>query len=141
MELANELSLTPLKNNKKTSLLGRLEWDYVGVEEWMRNIAESSFIVTRSFHGLVFAILYHRQFAIVASPNGRNNRIIDLLSLLGLSARFYDSFVYDNSTWWSEESLYMDKPWNARIDYDEVDRILNRKRQESMKDLKSAFKS
>ena len=131
MELANELSLTPLKNNKKTSLLGRLEWDCVGVEEWMRNIAESSFIVTRSFHGIVFAILYHRQFAIVASPNGRNNRIIDLLSLLGLSARFYDNF----------ESLYMDKPWNARIDYDEVDRILNRKRQESMKELKSAFKS
>lgn len=35
----------------------------------------------------------------------------------------------------------MDKPWNARIDYDEVDRILNRKRQESMKELKSVFKS
>lgn len=131
IKLADELSLTPIKNNKKTVLPGGLEWDCVGVEEWVRNIAESNFVVTRSFHGLVFSIMFHRRFAIVASPNGRNNRIIDLLSLLGLSERFYDNF----------ESLYMAKPWSIQIDYDIVDKKLNCLRENSIKELNAALNS
>lgn len=131
IKMAAEQSLIPVNNNTNTRLLGRLEWNRVGVEEWVKNIAEARFVVTRSFHGLVFSIMFHRQFAIVASPNGRNNRITDLLSLLGLSGRFYDSF----------ETMYKARPWLEKIGYDEVDIKLKELRTNSVNELKLALNS
>lgn len=131
MKLAKELSLTPIKNNARTILPGGLEWNRTGIEEWVRNIAEAKFVVTRSFHGLVFSILFHRQFAIVASPNGRNSRITDLLQLLGLSERFYNNF----------ETLYSAKPWEEQIIYDEVDKKVAQLRAYSISELKLALNS
>ena len=131
IKLSRDLSLTPINNNAKTLLPGGLEWNRIGVDEWVRNIAEAKFVVTRSFHGLVFSILFHRQFAIIASPNERNNRITDLLQLLGLSERFYDNF----------ESLYSDRPWERQIEYDKVDEKVKRLREYSISELKLALNS
>ena len=131
IKLANDLNLIPIKNNDRTILPGGLEWNRVGIEEWIKNIAESNFVLTRSFHGLVFSLLFHRQFAIIASPNGRNNRITDLLYLLGLSERFFDVF----------ESLYKSKPWSVQINYEEVDKKLDRLRKDSINELKTALNS
>lgn len=126
-KLSEELQLIPINNNKKELFLGRLEWNRTGIEEWLQNIAESKFVVTRSFHGLVFSLLFHRNFAIVATKNGRNSRIIDLLSLIGLTDRFYDTF----------DSLYSSKPWKKEIDYNIIDHRISIIRKNSINELKS----
>ena len=122
INLAKRLGLTPLNNNNCTYIFRKLKWDRTGIEEWIRNIAQAKFVVTRSFHGLVFSLIFKRQFAIIASPNGRNARIMDLLSQLNLSNRFFGSF----------EELDQSQPWADLINYDEVTPILEKLRKHSI---------
>lgn len=57
------------------------------VEEWLREIAGADGVLTDSFHGCVFAILFHRNF-LVAPNNGRGaTRFETLLSVFGLEDR------------------------------------------------------
>lgn len=57
------------------------------VEEWLAHIASAEFVLTDSFHGLVFSILFHRQFVVFCNPQRGNSRIESLLHLLGLQGR------------------------------------------------------
>lgn len=120
--LSCKLGLTLLNNNHRSYILGKLVWNRVGIETWIKNIAQAQFVITRSFHGLVFSLIYKRQFAIISSPNGRNARILDLLSQLNLSNRFFESF----------EELDQAQPWADLINYDEVTPILEKLRKHSI---------
>lgn len=128
--LAKRLNLRLVNNKWSKNILGAFAWDSLSIEEWVKNIAESQFVVTRSFHGLAFSILYKKQFAIIASKNNRGTRILNLLSLLGLSDRYYDSF----------ESCEEAKPWANPIDYDLVMEKLENLRRESIYYLKEALR-
>ena len=58
--------------------------------EWLRSIQQSSAVITNSFHGTVFAILFNRPFLSVqlgGSKAGLNARMCHLLSSLGLESR------------------------------------------------------
>ena len=62
----------------------------VSVPEWLAKIAASDFVFTNSFHGTVFAILFHRPFVsiLLRGPmSGMNERAISLLKKLGLESR------------------------------------------------------
>lgn len=71
-------------------LFENVEYRYHSIESWIEQIASSKLVVTTSFHGVVFCILFHTPF-IYVPLQGRfsvgNNRIIDLLSSLGLERR------------------------------------------------------
>ena len=123
--------LTYINNNEKRYILGKLEWNRVGVEEWVRNIAEAKFVVTRSFHGMLFSLMFHRQFAVVATRNGRSSRITDMLNLLGLSDRFFDSV----------DDLSSSKIWDNRVDYEKVDQILSELRGLAFDNLNKVLES
>ncbi|MBQ0030420.1 MAG: polysaccharide pyruvyl transferase family protein [Bacteroidales bacterium] len=131
LQLAQRLALTPVNNNKKELLLGRLPWKRTSIEEWVRNIAQAQFVITRSFHGLVFCLLYKRQFAILASRNGRGDRLINLLKAIGLEERYYAN----------TEAIEKDCPWEHNIDYTVVDQIIIKKRNSSLFFLKTALDS
>ena len=69
----------------------------LGVAEWIYRVSNAEFVVTDSFHGTVFAILYHKPFitTLISAEhklNGMNERIISLLSFLGLEDRMFDKF-------------------------------------------------
>ena len=62
----------------------------VSVPEWLAKIAASDFVFTNSFHGTVFAILFHRPFVSIllrGQMSGMNERAISLLKKLGLKSR------------------------------------------------------
>lgn len=62
----------------------------VSVPEWLAKIAASDFVFTNSFHGTVFAILFHRPFVsiLLRGPmSGMNERALSLLKKLGLESR------------------------------------------------------
>lgn len=85
---AQAKNANPYKLIPHTSLV----WDRNSISEWLRTIAEARFVITQSFHGLVFSILHHRQFAVInMAKHGRQSRIIDLLSALGLENRYFTS--------------------------------------------------
>lgn len=71
-ETAAKLGLDYVDANHKNYLIRKIVWDRPGVEEWVRTIAEAELVITPSFHGLAFSLIYHRQFVIVLSPEGKN---------------------------------------------------------------------
>lgn len=62
-------------------------FDRISVESWLRGIIESEFVVTDSFHGTVFAILFNRPFITVANSARGLARFESLLSIFNLCDR------------------------------------------------------
>jgi len=85
------------------------------VSQWVRRMAGASFVITDSFHGVAFSIIYRKPFAVVINHNGKESRIVSLLKLLHLENRLFDSV---------EEMANSDK-WLIPIDYSAVDIYLN----------------
>lgn len=63
------------------------------VEKWLSSIYYADYVVTDSFHGTVFSLLFHKQFAVLANPNRGISRLYSLLELLG----GLDRLVMDNN--------------------------------------------
>lgn len=58
-----------------------------GPQHFLGLVRDADFVVTTSFHGTVFSILYHKQFLCVLNNNDRNSRMETLLGELGLTDR------------------------------------------------------
>lgn len=56
-------------------------------EEFVGLIKSADYVVTTSFHGAVFAIIFEKQFVCVMNPGKGNYRISSLLKSLGLEGR------------------------------------------------------
>lgn len=91
------------------------------IEDWIRYIGGAGLVITDSFHGLVFSLLYKRNFVVITPKNGRNSRLKDLLSSYGLADRYFLE---------SEEIPY-DKLINSPIDYNYVFPIIDSQRKMS----------
>ena len=91
------------------------------VEIWLKNIAEAEFVVTDSFHGTVFSILFNKPFLVVGNVGRGNARFESLLSLFGLENRMLSS---ENTV----ESIV-----KTPIDWNRVNDILNTEREKSKK--------
>lgn len=99
----------------------------LSVEDWLSMIANSSMVVTDSFHGTVFSILFHREFYSIVNIARGGTRFASLLSPLGLEHRMGDV---------SQFTLTEPSP----TDWQQVDKILDKHRQDSMKFLTNALK-
>jgi coenzyme F420-reducing hydrogenase beta subunit len=60
-------------------------------EDWLRSIMECSFFITDSFHGICFAIVFHKPFICIANPYRGLSRFTSLLGQLGLMNRMVNS--------------------------------------------------
>lgn len=58
-----------------------------GPQEFLGLVRDADFVVTTSFHGTVFSILYEKQFLCILNDNDRNSRMETLLGNLGLNDR------------------------------------------------------
>lgn len=91
-------------------------------EEWIGAIANASFLVTNSFHGMMVALKLHTRFAVVLSTEtlaGMNDRFYTILGRLGLQSRIISQE--------NELSAICQLP----IDWDKVDRELESYAEES----------
>lgn len=57
------------------------------IEDWLDNIKNSSFVMTDSFHGMVFSIIFNTPFAVFINRDRGADRFDSLLSQLGLENR------------------------------------------------------
>ena len=131
-KLAAELGLDFVNINKMEYLIRRVVWNRPGVEEWVRSIAEARFVVTPSFHGFAFSLIYHKPFVVIQNHNGGpvKTRIMSLLEQLGLEDRFFTS-IED-----FKKSDILQKP----VDYEAVDRKLAELREVSYNFLRNLSK-
>lgn len=63
-------------------------------EEFLGYIKNADYVVTNSFHGTVFSIIFKKVFYVIKNmnPNHDNSRLTNILSLLGLESQFVDRF-------------------------------------------------
>lgn len=55
------------------------------IEDWLSYIKYADRVVTDSFHGCVFSILFQKQFNVCANDSGGNGRLKSLFSMLGIN--------------------------------------------------------
>ena len=61
------------------------------MEEWLAMFRDADFVVTDSFHGTIFSIIFRKPFITIANPVRGNARLKSLLEPLGLYDRMTDS--------------------------------------------------
>lgn len=98
----------------------------LGPSEFVSAIANSKIVITNSFHGMVFAIIYHKEFYVL-TRNKMNSRIYDLLNTLKLTDRIVKE----------EEINKINCHSYKKIDYEKVDKIIEEERNKSMNYIKS----
>lgn len=90
-EVKRQLKMPARLLNNLTPVKG-LRYTYPpSVSEWIERIGGAGFVITDSFHGTVFSLLYKRQFAVIRNHNSRESRYRDLLNQLGVGNRLFDS--------------------------------------------------
>lgn len=100
-----------------------------GPQHFLGLIRDADFVVTTSFHGTVFSILYEKQFLCVLNNNDRNSRMETLMCNLGIKHRM----VRDVSA--CNIMDYLD------IDYVYVNQKLADMREKSIQFLKDSIES
>lgn len=61
------------------------------VPQWVECFESTNFVVTDSFHGMVFSIIFNKQFIVIVNNNRGKDRFTSLCKLLGLEDRILDS--------------------------------------------------
>ena len=83
-----------------------------GPDEFLTYIKNAEYVITNSFHGTAFSVIYHKQFVVV--PHSKTgNRVTDLLDRIGLNSR------------WSNDQETCVKVIKDAIDYSYVDQNIN----------------
>lgn len=100
-------------------------------EEWLNNIINSKVVITDSFHGMCFAIIFQKPFVAICNKERGSVRFIDLLSKLGLMDRLItEQEKLDNIL----EIFHQD------IDYVSVNNIIEKEKIRSQQWLCNALK-
>lgn len=102
----------------------------IGIEEWLRYLSESSYVVTDSFHGCVFSLIFKKQFVAIGNKSRGLSRFKSLMDMFSLRQRL----IYSIEDYESNIDLL-----KQNIDYEKVDSILRREREYSLHFLNNAL--
>lgn len=114
-----------LRINEKTKMLVMNIMENLQIDNWISGLRTANYVVTDSFHGTVFSILFHKKFIVVANEQRGLTRLQSLLKMFGLENRLIMSF----------ENFDCEK-LDAEINYQSVDAVLNREREKSFSFLR-----
>lgn len=108
--IANALGLSVYNDNFISSRFMN------GPRSWITRIKNSEFIITDSFHGLAFSLIFNKQFIVFCASDEKFTRLSSLLKLLALEGRYVASV----------EDFMMRKDEIMRpIDYTHVNSVLS----------------
>lgn len=96
---------------------GYKKFSGIGPGEWLFLIAHADYIVTNSFHGMIFSFIFNRQVWVADSNDGTFSRMGDFLEKMGCTARII------RNNW--------DKNTEEMISYDRVNHLMNEYIKES----------
>lgn len=85
-EIAQRKQLTPFEWSLNTN---------GSVEQWLRSFMDAEYIVTDSYHGMLFSIIFNKPFMVVRNQQRGNTRFDEILQMLDLSEDA-DYFSWNN---------------------------------------------
>ena len=98
------------------------------VEDWLLNIMNCKYLVTDSFHGACFAIIFHKPFTLIVNKYRGRTRIDTLKALFNIEDRIIE-----------EEDEVTRDSLVSEIDYVEIDKVLAIEREKSWSWLVNAL--
>ena len=96
---------------------------HMTVEEWLDEIRNAAYVITNSFHCMVFAILFRKKFVVLDNVSGGSDRIRTLLGALQLKHRFIAS---------SDDFYQLKRILDDPIPYDEVEERIHACRRDAV---------
>lgn len=132
--VAKEYDLTPFSVMPERTFL-EVGKNHIGacifppVTEWLRAFLDAEYIVTDSFHGTAFSIIFNKPFLSISNKKRGMTRITSLLNMFGLEER-----LILTSTEVTLEKI------KSPIDFQRVNNILENEKQKSLLFLESASK-
>jgi hypothetical protein len=100
---------------------------YRSVGDWLNILKNAKYIVTNSFHGCVFSLVYRKQFIVIPEECAGNDRIRELMALVGC-----DRFI-------SEKEIITEELLMNPIDYGRVQDSLEQMRARGYQWIRSAL--
>lgn len=91
------------------------------IENWLAHFYHADFVMTDSFHGMVFSIIFNKPFLVFGNKERGLTRFSSLLKLIDLEERLIDA----------NKTTDIDKLLNKPIDYTLVNEKLNKWRTHS----------
>lgn len=104
--------------------------DDISVEKWLGEIINSRFVIADSFHGICFAIIFHKNFIALRNNYRGGTRFDSILGMLGLNDRLVEDI----------NDLFKTDLLNKEIDFDEIEKKLSVEKERSFMWLKKALK-
>ena len=118
------------KNKVKNNLFIKNYESYIypSIENWIKSFYEADFIITDSFHGTVFSIIFNKPFISIVNNERGASRFESLLEQLGLASRMvYEISEISNNLLFEE------------IDYHLVNKKLSKLKMKSIKYLENSL--
>lgn len=100
------------------------------VEKWLQAIHDAEYVMTDSFHGMVFSIIFNKPFVVFVNKSRGAGRFFSLLQLFGLENRMMESLNKDVVSLFSQP-----------IDWKHVNLVVQEKKLNSMQYLVSSLKT
>lgn len=126
VQASQDLKLTPVSYARSVRGKNIKIKLFSSISGWLCCINQSSMVITNSFHCMAFCILFKKNFIVTPPYPGREDRILSILTQLGLANRYVSSVKdFENR----KADLY------KGIDYTYADGQLQLLRQESLKFL------
>ena len=126
-QIKQELQLSRIDQKAQTGNVMTLQ-EIEPVELWLSRIYHSSFVITDSYHGMVFSILFKRPFVVYGNATRGKTRFMSVLRKFGLEDRYIES----------SKDLDL-KIINCIIDWNQIHDLLQQKRHESVAFLTHAL--
>lgn len=123
--VAAEYGFRPFRNNNPSVEQYRLPFEariQSPVEQWIAGFRDAEFVITDSFHGCVFSIIFNKPFIVIGNEKRGISRFYSLLSMFGLQNRLI--LESDLNSW-----------QDTKIDWSDVNRILSEKKEDAMQFL------
>lgn len=117
-KISNFLHLSPCENGPIKTFSNIVENNaseciYPSISKWLAGFRDAQFVVTDSFHGTVFSILFNKPFVAILNPERGSSRFVSLLSMLHLEHRM----IYIDGE--------LSKSLLSPIDYSQINKILD----------------
>ena len=130
-EVAKQKNLTPFELLPKQFLIEANKNEiekciYPPIEQWLRSFLDAKFIITDSFHGTIFSIMFEKPFIVIGNKKRGLSRFNSLLEMFRLEERM----INENDK--CDFSIL-----SNNIKYDDTSAILQKKHQDSILFLKT----
>lgn len=130
--VADKMSLNPMFVMPEEDLTPHTEniqkCIYPSVSHWLSGFRDAEFVLTDSFHGTVFSIIFNKQFVCIDSVSRGSARFASLLKMFNLEDRLINS-PHD----FNEDLI------TKKIDYEAVNVIMENMKKKSFDFLKKAL--